>query len=229
MANANLIFGGFEKLAALCGCPACRPNGQMTGAVKKPSTKHKKMPGDANLSSSEKRANAKAVLEGYAALARTKQAATAEELLGNTKAFNRLVDIEHRRQYQDWLPKARNKGTTIGGGAGALSGAAILGLATRKPALAFGAGAIGGIGGGTGGRVLGERMLENWDKKHGRGFVSKRLSAELEDRLLQDLRNESISSAVGNASGGQGILGSLGLSGLLKRPRKQESGKIDEL
>jgi hypothetical protein len=135
MANTNLIFSGIEKLAALCGCPACRPNGQMTGAVKKPCTKRKRS-GDTNISNSEKRANAKAVLEGFAVLARTKQAATAEELLGNTKAFNRLVDIEHRRQYQDWLPKARNKGTAIGGGggAGALSGAAILGLATRKPA-----------------------------------------------------------------------------------------------
>jgi hypothetical protein len=176
-----------------------------------------------------KAANAEHVLRGYMKLASTKRAATAEELLNNTGAFNRLVDIEHRRQYQDWLPKARNKGTAIGGGTGALSGAAILGLATRKPALAFGGAAVGGIGGGTGGRVLGERMLDNWDKKHGRGFVSKQLSAELEDRLLQDLRNESISSAVSNASGGQGLLGSLGLSGLLKRPPKQQSGKIDEL
>jgi hypothetical protein len=173
-----------------------------------------------------KMANAHYLLAGYAWLtgsARTKRAASAEKLLNDTKAFNRLVDIEHRRQYQDWLPKARNKGTTIGGGAGALSGAAILGLMTRKPRLALGGGVLGGIGGSAGGSVLGREVRENWDAKHGRGFVSKRLSAELEDRLINDLKNESVSSAVGNASNGtsgvRGILGSFGkgVSGLFSK------------
>jgi pentatricopeptide repeat protein len=53
---------------------------------------------------------------------------------------------------------------------------------------------------------------------------------KLFDSLVgQDLRNESISSAVGNASNGQGLLPSLGIAGLIKRPPREQSGKIDEL
>jgi hypothetical protein len=198
MANANLILSGYMKLA------------------------------DART----KAANAEHVLRGYMKLAGMKQAATAEELLNNTGAFNRLVDIEHKRQYQDWLRRAISRGMTIGGGAGALGGAA-LGLATRKPALAMGGGAIGGIGGGAGGRVLGQKMLENWDAKHGRGYVSKGLTAELQDRLINELKNESVGSAVGRASNGatggvQGLLGSLGISGLLRKPR-DVSAKVGDL
>jgi hypothetical protein len=177
-------------------------------------------------------ANARAIFVGYGELARsaaktagTKQAATAEGLLNNTKAFNRLVDISHKQQYeQDWVPKARSKGMTLGGGTGTLGGVA-LGLIARKPKLALGGGAIGGIGGGAGGSFAGRKILDNWDAKYGREYISKRLSKELEDRLLNDLKSESVSSAVGRVSNGTpgGGLGSSGVSGLLKRNIRSES------
>jgi hypothetical protein len=171
-------------------------------------------------------ANACAIFEGYVELARSnemtaraKRASTAEGLLNNTKAFNRLVDISHKRHYeQDWVPKARGRGMTLGGGSGALSGVA-LGLLTRKPALVFGGGAIGGIGGGAGGSFAGKKMLDNWDQKHGRDYISKRLSKELEDRLIQELKGESVNSAVGRASAGtsgSGLFGK-GVSGLFSK------------
>jgi hypothetical protein len=153
--------------------------------------------------------------------ARAKRAATAEGLLNDTKAFNRLVDLSHKRQYeQDWIPNARRRGMMLGGGTGTLSGiATVLGLITRKPAMVLGGGALGGIGGGAGGSFAGKKMLDNWDAKHGRDYVSKCLSKELEDRLINDLKSESVSSAVGRASAGtsgSGLFGK-GVSGLFSR------------
>lgn len=133
-------------------------------------------------------------------LRREKIATTAQSLLDDTGAFNRLVDLLHKKEYTEkWLPQARRSGAITGGVGGGGMGALLLGAIGKGPGAVLGAG-IGGIGGSIGGSRLGKRLLDMWNQRQGRSVIARNLTGELEDQLIKDLKQESIRSAVDRTS-----------------------------
>jgi hypothetical protein len=64
-----------------------------------------------------------------------------------------------------------------------------------KPGLGK-AGLIGGgtgaVGGAIGGRQIADNCMRSWNAKHGRNFITDQMSLEMEDQLLDELRQSAI-------------------------------------